>query len=364
MKYVDEFRNKKLIRQAARHIAEIMPEREIRFMEVCGTHTQNFLRFGLDNLLPDRLKLISGPGCPVCVSTQEYIDKAIAYAGIKNVIISTYGDMLRVPGSNSSLEKARAEGADLRVVYSALDSIKFARENPKKKIVFLAVGFETTAPTVALTVLAAHKEKIRNLFFFSSLRLIPPAMAALLSDRRLRLQGFLCPGHVSAVIGARPYAFIPRKFRIGCCIAGFEPLDILQGLYFLLLQVRQGRPRVKNQYRRVVKPAGNLKAKELLGKVFKPWDASWRGLGEIPRSGLKINAAFARFDAEKALPVKTRHYHISDKQKQCRCADVLKGLIVPKDCALFSRSCRPESPLGPCMVSREGSCSLYYRYGK
>ena len=364
MRYVDEYRNKKLIRQTVRYIEEIMPESEVRFMEVCGTHTQNFLRFGLDKLLPGQLKLISGPGCPVCVSTQEYIDKAIAYAEIKDVIISTYGDMLGVPGSASSLARASSEGADVRVLYSALDNIKLAKENSAKRIVFLAVGFETTAPTVALTLLAAQREKIKNLFFFSSLRLIPPAMAALVSDRRLRLQGFLCPGHVSTIIGMRPYAFIPREFKIGCCIAGFEPLDILQGLYFLLIQVRQGRALVKNQYRRVVKPAGNLKAKALIGRVFEPADASWRGLGKIPRSGLKIKKRFARFDAEKALPVKTRHYNISDKQKQCRCADVLKGLILPKACVFFSRRCRPESPLGPCMVSREGSCNLYYRYGK
>jgi len=362
MRYVDEYRNKKLIRQATDVIKDIMPARNIRFMEVCGTHTQNFLRFGLDKLIPPSLKLISGPGCPVCVSTQEYIDKAIIYAKLKDAVILTFGDMLKVPGSHSSLEKERARGGDVRVLYSARDSLRVAKDNPGKKIIFLAVGFETTAPTIALTILAAGKENIKNLFFFSSLKLIPAAMKQLVADRRLDVKGFLCPGHVSAIIGVRPYEFIPRRFKIGCCIAGFEPLDILQGLYFLLRQVKDNRPAVENQYQRAVKTYGNPKAKRIIAKVFKVEDASWRGLGDIPNSGLKIRDEFRRFEVENRFPISHKSQVTSHKSGKCKCADVLKGLIQPTECSLFSRTCKPDNPIGPCMVSSEGACNAYYRY--
>lgn len=362
MRYVDEYRNKKLIRQATDVIKDIMPARNIRFMEVCGTHTQNFLRFGLDKLIPPSLKLISGPGCPVCVSMQEYIDKAIIYAKLKDAVILTFGDMLKVPGSHSSLEKERARGGDVRVLYSARDSLRVAKENGDKKIIFLAVGFETTAPTIALTILAARGENIKNLFFFSSLKLIPPALAHLVADGRLNVEGFLCPGHVSTIIGIRPYEFIPRRFKIGCCIAGFEPLDILQGLYFLLRQVKDNRPAVENQYHRAVKIQGNSQAKRIIAKVFRIEDASWRGLGNIPNSGLKIRDEFRRFDVENRFPISHKPQVTSHKSQKCKCADVLKGLVQPTECPLFSRACRPDNPIGPCMVSSEGSCNAYYRY--
>lgn len=362
MKYISEYRNKDLIKQVAHYIEGIILPKDIRFMEVCGTHTQNFLRFGLDKLIPAHLKLISGPGCPVCVSTQDYIDRAILYAQLKDVIILSFGDMLRVPGTNSSLEKERARGADVRILYSALDSLEIAEKNPGRKIIFLAVGFETTAPTIALTILGAKKKNIKNLFFFSTLKLIPPAMAHLVSDKRLNIQGFLCPGHVSTIIGMKPYEFIPKKFKIGCCIAGFEPLDILEGLYFLLKQIKENKPSVKNQYRRAVKIQGNTKAKKIIEKVFKVEDACWRGLGRIPKSGLKIRDEFSQFDAEKMFSISDKQYAISDKQKKCRCADVLKGLILPQDCPLFFKVCRPDNPFGPCMVSSEGTCNAYYKY--
>ena len=361
MKYIDEFRNKNLIKGIAGKIREIAPRYKINIMEVCGTHTQAFFRFGLDKILPDNLRLISGPGCPVCVSTQEYIDNAISLARNKDVIILTFGDMLRIPGTYSTLEKERASFGNVRVVYSALDSLKVAKLNPGKKVVFLAVGFETTAPTIALSIISAKKVNLENLFFLSSLKLIPAAMEHLLRDESLNLHGFLCPGHVSAIIGTRPYEFIPSRYKIGCCIAGFEPLDILEGIYFLIRQIITKSPRVKNQYVRVVTREGNPKAKSIISEVFELSGASWRGLGKIPESGLAIKKKFSRFDAEKEFGLKS-----SVRQRQhatrCRCADILKGLISPSDCPLFSKACSPDNPVGPCMVSSEGACNAYYKY--
>jgi hydrogenase expression/formation protein HypD len=363
MKYIDEFRNKNLIKRLSEEIKKIMPPYKINIMEVCGTHTQSFFRFGLSGLLPANLKLISGPGCPVCVSSQTYIDKAILYAKKKNTLILTFGDMLRVPGEHSTLEEERARGAQVRVVYSALDALSVARHNPEQKVIFLGVGFETTAPTIALSITSAKKENLKNLFFFCSLKLIPPAMDYLVQDRRLNLSGFLCPGHVSTIIGTKPYAFIPKRYKIGCCVAGFEPLDILEGIYFLLKQIVEHRPQVANQYVRLVKKEGNPRAKKIISKVFKVSDASWRGLGKIPKSGLMIKNEFYRFDAERMFPLKCQ---TSDARRptKCRCGDVLKGLISPLDCPLFAKACSPENPVGPCMVSSEGACNAYYRYRK
>ncbi|MDD4899592.1 MAG: hydrogenase formation protein HypD, partial [Candidatus Omnitrophica bacterium] len=299
MKYVDEFRNLRLAKRIAAQIRRIMPAGRINLMEVCGTHTQNFCRFGLDKLLPKGLRLISGPGCPVCVSPVEYIDNAIFLAREKQAIIATFGDMLRIPGSKSSLEQERANSARVEIVYSPLETINLAKKNPGKRIIFLAVGFETTAPTIAATILQARKEKIKNLFFLSSLKLIPPAMEYLLKDKRLKLNGFLCPGHVSAIIGTRPYAFIPKKFKAACCIAGFEPLDILEGLYLLLRQIVENKPRVENQYRRVVTAQGNIQAQKIMRKAFVQSDSIWRSLGRIPDSGLNLAKEFTDFDAQK-----------------------------------------------------------------
>jgi len=361
VKYIDEFRNKKLIRLLSQKIQQLTPARKINLMEVCGTHTQNFRRFGLGELLPANLKLISGPGCPVCVSPQSYIDQAIELAQKKDNIILTFGDMLRIPGTKSSLEKERAAQAEVKVVYSALDSLKIAREHPLHKVIFLAVGFETTAPTIALTLLAAKKEKIKNLYFLSSLKLIPAAMEYLLQDKRLRLDGFLCPGHVSAIIGTQAYDFIPKRYKIPCCVAGFEPLDILEGIYFLLKNVAENNPTVSNQYKRVVRKAGNPKAREIMARVFRVTDSQWRGLGEIPRSGLSLKKEFWQFDVNKKFSLK-RELRTENRNPNCRCGDVLKGLIIPPQCRLFSCACRPEHPVGPCMVSSEGACNAYYRY--
>jgi hydrogenase expression/formation protein HypD len=363
MKYVDEFRNKNLVQKAAENIRAIAPEKNINIMEVCGTHTQSFFRFGLDKMLPSQLRLIAGPGCPVCVSSQKYIDDAIKLASHKDAIVLTFGDMLRIPGTRSTLEKEKAKFGNVRVVYSAFDSLKVARLNLDKKIVFLAVGFETTAPTIALTILAAKKQNLKNLFFYSSLKLIPPAMRHLLQDRRLNLDGFLCPGHVSAIIGTKSYEFIPKRYKIGCCVAGFEPLDILEGLYLLLQQIVKNKPAVENQYARVVTKQGNPKAQKVIEQVFEISDSHWRGFGNIPKSGLKIRNEFSEFDAQKLfrLDSELRAQSLELKTK-CRCADVLKGLISPPECPLFLRACTPDNPVGPCMVSSEGACNAYYKY--
>ena len=362
MRYVDEFRDIKLIKRISGELKKSAPSYPVNIMEVCGTHTQSFLRFGLEEFIPSNLKLISGPGCPVCVTSQGYIDNAVKLSRDKDNIILTFGDMLRVPGTDSSLEKERAGRGNVKVAYSPLDSLLYARGNPKTKIIFLAAGFETTAPTIALSLIRAKEEKINNLFFYSSLKLITPAMKELLKDKRLNLSGFLCPGHVSCVIGSSPYGFIPREYGVWCCIAGFEPIDILEGLYFLILQAVKNKPRVQNQYARVVAPRGNLKAKEAISKVFEVSAACWRGLGDIEKSGLNIKGRFSRFDALKEFSIKEQAPAVNKRIPRCRCADILKGLISPQECPLFRKVCKPEHPVGPCMVSNEGACNAYYKY--
>jgi hydrogenase expression/formation protein HypD len=330
-------------------------------MEVCGTHTQNFCRFGLDELLPKNIRLISGPGCPVCVSPQGYIDTAVAIAKDKGVIIATFGDMLRIPGTHSSLEKEKTKFGNVRVVYSPLDSLAIAKANPDKKVVFLAVGFETTAPTIALSILTSRKEKLKNLSFLSALKLIPPAMKYLLLDKRLKIDGFLCPGHVSAIIGTKDYAFIPKKYKTACCVAGFEPVDILEGICIILEQIILNKPYVANQYTRVVTQTGNPRAKRMINRVFKVSGSNWRGFGLIPDSGLRLRKEFADFDASRIFSGMKKHPETKPVQ-QCRCADVLKGLISPADCPLFAKACQPDNPIGPCMVSSEGACNAYYKF--
>jgi hydrogenase expression/formation protein HypD len=362
MKYIDEFRNAGRVNRVAACIRELAPARQIKIMEVCGTHTQSFFRFGLDRLLPEQLEFISGPGCPVCVSSQEYIDRAIFYAQAPDVTVLTFGDMLRVPGTASSLEREKARGARVYIVYSPLDALSYAARHRREKVIFLAVGFETTACTIAQAVIAAQKDKMKNIFFLPSLKTIPSAMKMLLHDRKLGISAFLCPGHVSAIIGMRPYAFIPRQYKIGCCIAGFEPLDILEGIYLLVRQIVHHRPAVENQYSRVVTGNGNVRAQKSISTVFTETSSPWRGLGIIPKSGLALKRQFARFDAQQALPVTFKHRPATAKQKLCRCGAVIKGLLKPDACPLFRKSCTPENAYGPCMVSSEGACNTYFRY--
>lgn len=363
MRYLDEFRDRALSKKIVDRIFKITPkDKKITLMEVCGTHTMAFFRYGLKELLPENIKLLSGPGCPVCVSPQSYIDRAISFAKEQDVIITTFGDMLRVPGTNSSLEKERSYGADVRVIYSSLDGLKIARDNPDKKIVFLGIGFETTAPTVAVVILVAAKERLENYFVLSGHKLIPPAMEVLVNDGEIRINGFLCPGHVSTIIGSRPYELIAKDYRLPCCIAGFEPLDILEGIHILIKQIVEGESKVEIQYRRVVKKEGNLKAQDLMSKVFEIYDSEWRGLGEIAKSGLRIKKEFSQFDAEVYFNLPTSNSQLLTKIKGCICGDILRGKKSPLECQYFAKDCTPEEPLGPCMVSSEGTCAAYYKY--
>lgn len=359
MKYIEEFRNLDLAQGISRRLSQIA-RKEITLMEVCGTHTVSIFRYGLKKLLPKNIRLLSGPGCPVCVTPNSYLDKAFAYAREKDFIITTFGDMVKVPGSRSSLERERAEGCDIRVVYSARDALKIASENKKKKIIFLGVGFETTAPTIAASIIEAKKLGLKNFFVFSAHKVIPPPMEALVRDGEVRLTGFICPGHVSVIIGSKPYEPISEKYKIPCVIAGFEPLDVLQAIYLLTNQIEKGEARVDIQYRRSVREEGNPKALGLMYEVFETRDTEWRGLGIIPDSGLKIKDKYAEFNIEKHMDIEVTEP--VEESKGCICGDILKGLKTPLDCKLFRRVCNPSNPLGACMVSTEGTCAAYYKY--
>lgn len=363
MKYIDEFRDKKLVEEITENILKIIDtKKHYRFMEVCGTHTMSIFKYGLKLKFAPHVELISGPGCPVCVTSDSYIDKAIALSKIERVAIATFGDMLKVPGSESSLEKERSKGQDVRIVYSTLDALVLARKNPQKNIVFLGVGFETTTPTVANSILIAKKENIKNYFVLSGHKLIPPALSALAKDKDIAIDGLILPAHVSTVIGSRPYEFLAKDFHMPGVITGFEPLDILQGIYMLLLQLNQGKANIEIQYNRVAKLSGNPKAQNIMNSVFKTTDVPWRGLGVIKRSGLEIKNKFRQFDAEKKFKIKLKKKKYVSKG--CICGDVLKGIRKPTDCKLFKKKCSPEHPIGPCMVSSEGTCAAYFRYGK
>jgi hydrogenase expression/formation protein HypD len=302
----------------------------------------------------------SGPGCPVCVTATADLDKAIALAHLPDVIITTFGDMIRVPGSYSSLQKAKAEGADVRIVYSAMDAVDIAKTNPGRPVIFISIGFETTAPTIAASILHAQQEKLENFYVLSLNKLTPPVMKALLDSGEVKIDGIICPGHVSAIIGSHPYEFIPRNYGVACVISGFEPLDILLCIDKLVEQVENGKPRVEIAYARGVKPEGNTKARQLMEDVFDVSGASWRGIGIIPKSGLRIRGEYERFDADKAFSVTLKP---AREPKGCRCGDVIRGAATPLECRLFRKVCTPESPVGPCMVSSEGACAAYYQYG-
>lgn len=361
MKYLDEFRDPARVDKAARAAAAVNDAgRDFAFMEVCGTHTMAVARFGLRKLLPANVRLISGPGCPVCVTPKEYVDHAVALARKPGVVVATFGDMMRVPGSSADLLRLQAEGADVRVVYSAREALAFARAEVNRKVVFLAVGFETTAPTVAATVREARVAGADNFFVLAAHKLIPPAMRALCESGDVALDGFLCPAHVSAIIGARAYDFIPRDYRLACAVAGFEPVDILQGIYLLLKQCADGERRVDNQYSRVVKREGNPRAQEVQAEVFEVCESRWRGLGDLPASGLALRGEFAAFDAARALEVEPEE---TLPDRGCICGAVLTGAKVPADCSLFGDACTPARPVGPCMVSSEGSCAAAFKYG-
>jgi len=382
---------------AARAVAEAIHARStrpVRLMEFCGGHTHAILRFGIPDLLPPTVELRSGPGCPVCVTAATDLDRAIALAQVPDVILTTFGDMIRVPGSFSppngggqrgsssppngggqrgsssppngggqrgggTLAQAKAKGADVRVVYSPLDALRFARQNPHRPVVFLGVGFETTAPMVASAVLAAEAEGLENFYIFSTHKLTPPATHAILDAGEVALDGIIGPGHVTTIIGSDGWRFLPDDYGIPCAIAGFEPLDILRAVLALVEMAEDGQPAVDNTYARSVRPEGNVAAQQVMERVFEIAGAEWRGFGTVPASGLRLREPYARFDAARAFPVEVPP---AREPPGCRCGEILRGVLLPTECPLFAQVCTPQSPVGPCMVSAEGACAAYYRY--
>ncbi len=366
MKYADEFRDPVLARALFSRIEELAAKtgatkaQPLNFMEVCGGHTHSIFRYGLEKLLPDSIDLIHGPGCPVCVLPMGIVDDCVQIARTPGVIFTTYGDAMRVPGSRGSLLAAKSEGADVRMVYSPLDALELARRNPEREVVFFGLGFETTMPSSAFTVLEAEAEGIDNFSLFCNHITIIPTIKAILDSPDMRIDGFIGPGHVSMVIGQAPYRFIAERYKRPLVVAGFEPLDILQTIVMLLEQILDGRAEIENQYARVVPEGGNDNALAALSKVFELREFfEWRGLGSLDHSGVRMRAEYARFDAE--IKFKTRNLKIADP-KSCQCGEVLKGVLKPWECKLFGDVCNPENPVGALMVSSEGSCSAYYQY--
>lgn len=357
MEFISEFRDFSRVKVLKERLSKFRFREEIKIMEVCGTHTMQIHRFGIHQMLPDSVKLISGPGCPVCVTPNSYIDTAIELAK-KGITITTFGDMVRVPGSRSSLEKIRAEGAKVRVVYSPMDALELARESGEE-VVFLAIGFETTSPTIAATVKKAREEGVKNFSVLSGGKLVPPVLVALSMDPDLKISGFLLPGHVSVIIGRQAYLFLKDYGKPGV-ISGFEPVDILHSIILLLEMIEKGETEILNNYKRTVRDQGNTYARRIMDEVFEPADSEWRGMGEIPASGLSLTEAYREFEALERFSVQIPPPR---EHPGCRCGDVLKGVLNPPECPLFGNVCTPENPIGPCMVSSEGSCSAWYKYG-
>ncbi len=367
MKYVDEFRDREKARALVREIEPLAKavadakQRPIQIMEVCGGHTHSIFRYGIEGMLPAEIELVHGPGCPVCVLPMGRVDDCLAIAERPEVIFTTFGDAMRVPGSKKSLLQAKADGADIRMVYSPMDALALARANPDREVVFFGIGFETTMPSTALTVLRAEAEGVRNFSVFCNHITIVPTIKAILDSPDLHLDGFLGPGHVSMVIGTAPYEFIARFYRRPMVVAGFEPLDVLQSIWMVLEQIRDSRCEIENQYARVVPDAGNAPALAAVARVYELREFfEWRGLGSIDHSGVRMREAYAGFDAERKFAVP--NIRIADP-KSCQCGEVLKGVIKPWQCKVFGTACTPETPLGALMVSTEGACSAYYQYG-
>ncbi len=367
MKYVDEFRDPEKARFLLREIEKTVSviaegrDRPISIMEVCGGHTHSIFKYGIETMLPEVIELVHGPGCPVCVLPMGRVDDCVALAETPGVMFTTFADAMRVPGSKKSLMQARADGADVRMVYSPLDALALAREHPDKEVVFFGLGFETTMPSTALTILQAEAEGIRNFSLFCNHITIIPTIKAILDSPDLQLDGFLGPGHVSMVIGTEPYRFISEHYKRPLVVAGFEPLDVLQSIWMVLNQIREGRCEIENQYNRIVPDHGNDVALGAVSKVFELREFfEWRGLGSIDHSGVRVRDAYSAYDAEKKFSVPA--IKIADP-KACQCGEVLKGVIKPRDCKVFGRACKPETPLGALMVSSEGACAAYYQYG-
>lgn len=362
MRYIDSFRNPAAARKISDGIRKTAQDisRPVCIMEVCGSHTMAIARFAIRELLPENIRLVSGPGCPVCVTSAGYIDTAMELAR-RGCALVTFGDMVNVPGSSGTLAMARSEGADIRICYSPSAALEMAMDNHEKDFVFLGIGFETTVPTVLSVIDHAAEKGIANLSVLTAFKRVPPALDALASDPEIEVDAFLCPAHVSAIIGAFAYEPFVEKFKVPCVIAGFEPLDILYGIHGILTQINEGRAEVENQYSRVVRNTGNARALSLMDDYLEEYDASWRGIGVIPGSGFRLKDEYAKYDAEKKYGVRVEE---GNPDRRCRCGEVLKGKMLPSECPLFEKLCTPSNPVGPCMVSSEGSCAAYFKYSR
>jgi len=360
MKFIDEFRDSQDVKRLVERIKK-RSTKPARLMEFCGGHTVAIFKFGIRQLLPDHIEMLSGPGCPVCVTAIRDLDRIIALSKIPGVIITSFGDLLKIPSSTSSLQQARAEGGDIRIVYSTLYALDIARENRGKKVVFVGIGFETTAPTIAASILQAKTEGLDNYSVISLHKLTPPAIRALLDSGETRLDGVICPGHVSAITGSNAWRFMPEDYGIACAVSGFEPLDILYCINLIIEQLEAGKPEIEIAYPRAVTPDGNKQALKLLEKVFETAEADWRGIGVIPGSGLRIKGELTAYDAEKIFDIQVDKE--AQEPKGCICGEILRGVNTPLDCKLFGKACTPEYPVGPCMVSSEGTCAAYYHFG-
>ncbi len=358
IKHAEEYRDPEISREIARQVKQIS-KKQVRLMEVCGTHTMSIFRNGIRSVLPRTISLLSGPGCPVCVTAQKEIDAFIALARTDDVIVTTFGDLIRVPGTDSSLQNERSDGRDIRIVYSTFDALEIAKKNPGKKIVFSGVGFETTAPTIAASIVSAKEMNLDNFFVFSAHKLVPPALDALINIKDIKVDGFILPGHVSVIIGTKAYVQFFEQCRIPCVVAGFEPADVMQAIFMLVEQTETNTAKLENAYPRAVTDNGNTKAQKIMHDVFETADAVWRGIGTIPESGLKIREDFAQFDAQKMFKIEVPE---SKEPKGCACGEILTGLKTPPECSLYKKACTPVNPVGPCMVSSEGTCAAYYKY--
>lgn len=351
--------NRELVKKLAELLKNRRLKKELRIMEVCGTHTAEFFKTGVKDLFPEGLSLIDGPGCPVCVTPNAFLDLAITIARDYNLIVATFGDMIKVPSSYSSLAKEKAQGMDIRIVYSPLDAVKLAKDNPGREVVFLSVGFETTAPSEAIAILEAEKQGIKNFSLLSCNKLTPPAVEALINADEVKIDGFIIPGHVSAIIGRKPWDFIADKYGKPGVITGFEASDLITGVLSLIDLLEKDEKTIKNEYRIVVRENGNEHAGKIIDQVFDVTSSVWRGIGELPGSGLKIKEQYSQYDAERKFPATPPPVK---EHPGCRCGDLLRGLITPPECPLFDKVCTPENAVGPCMVSSEGPCSAYYKY--
>jgi len=360
MKHLDEYREAELIKPLVEELHRSVTK-PLRVMEVCGSHTMAIFRNGLRSILPEGMELVSGPGCPVCVTSASHMDAFIAMADRPGVRVTIFGDLFRVPGTKGSLANASSRGAKVDIVYSPMDALEIAKNNPDELVVFLGVGFETTTPTIAATIMAAKVQNVKNFVVFSTQKTMPAPMIALLSDPELQIDGLLCPGHVSSIIGAGAWEPLAKRFGLACVVAGFETADLVKGLTLLATQVGTGDIKVENLYPRVVNWEANSRAEKMVYEIFEPCDTDWRGLGVIPESGLKIREEYQEFDAQVRLEIELPE---ADEAKGCMCGQILKGINTPNDCPLYAKRCTPANPIGPCMVSSEGTCAAYYKYGQ